>query len=66
MPDIVLRHKNTKVGKWVVPVPDGTDPAAVVAAYADSGWELDKKTDPADVPPAVVIEPAEPVNPKGN
>lgn len=49
MPDVVVRHKNSKVAAYVLSVPEGADVEEWVRALPE-GWSLDKKTDPADVP----------------
>jgi hypothetical protein len=56
MPEFVVKYKNnrTEVQPYVLSAPEGASDADVaerVAALGD-GWSLDKKTDPADLPPA--------------
>ena len=48
MPVYVLKNKNPKVSPWVVEVEEHRIDD-VVAAYADQGWSLDTKADPAEV-----------------
>lgn len=57
MPEHVVRHKNKAVLPYVLSVPEGATDADVAERVAALGpdWSLDKKTDPADVPPVVEV-----------
>lgn len=62
--DIVLKHKNKDIQPWVVGVPAGVsvaDHVKELQRFLGEDWQLDEKTDPADVPPANLTA-TEPLN----
>lgn len=60
MPDVVLRNRSLPGQPIVVPIPnDGTElPADTVAHYEAMGWRV-AATDPAKIPPAPTVDPAD-------